>query len=189
MLILIARPFNWLSVAVLDTFYATLDQAYLTRIFQSAKRFGRRLSGVHTKHKLQSRKSWMWVTSMLEFVLFNDLILYRLFQARCPLPLTCGHLLWLYVLDYYFSSLSSLSLHCTTSLLDALRTVHLLSITRLTLVATVLLTRASAPADVPPLCIVHACISSPLPYVPLHLLCTPPNPLTCVVPRPLYAFS
>ena len=61
--------------------------------------------------------------------------------------------------------------------------------TRLTLVATVLLTHASAPADAPPLCIVHACISSPLPYVSLHLLCTPPDPLTCVVPCPLYAFS
>ena len=32
-------------------------------------------------------------------------------------------------------------------------------------------------------------LSSPLPYVSLHPLCTPPYPLTCVVPRPLYASS
>ena len=39
------------------------------------------------------------------------------------------------------------------------------------------------------MCTLCARISSPLPYVSLHLLCTLPGRLTCVVPRPLYAFS
>ena len=74
---------------------------------------------------------------------------------------------------------------------DALRTVHPppLSITCLTLAFTVLPTHASVPADVHPWCPLCARISLPLPYVSLHLLCTLPDPLTCVVPRPLYAFS
>ena len=63
-----------------------------------------------------------------------------------------------------------------------------LSITCLTLALTVPPTRASVPADVHPLCPLCARTSSPLPYVSLHLLCTLPDPLTCVVPRPLYAF-
>ena len=48
--------------------------------------------------------------------------------------------------------------------------------------------RASVPADVHLSCPLCACISSLLLYVSLHLLCTLPDPLTCVVPRPLYAF-
>ena len=61
-----------------------------------------------------------------------------------------------------------------------------LSITCPILAPTVLPTCASVPADVHPLCPFCARISSPLPYVPLHHLCTLPDPLTCVVPRPLY---
>ena len=82
--------------------------------------------------------------------------------------------------DYYFSPLFPLPclVDCAPSLL---------SITCLTLAFTVLHTRASVPADVHPLCTVHARISSPLPYVSLHLPCTLPYLLTCVVPRPLYA--
>ena len=64
-----------------------------------------------------------------------------------------------------------------------------LSITCLTLALTVPSTCASVPADVHPLCPLCAHISSPLPYVSLHLMCMLPDPLTCVVPRPLYAFS
>ena len=60
-----------------------------------------------------------------------------------------------------------------------------LSITCLTLAFTVLHTRASVPADVRPLCTVHACISSPLPYVSLHLLCTPPDPPNMCSTTPL----
>ena len=74
---------------------------------------------------------------------------------------------------------------------DALRTVHCLPylLTCLTLAPTVLPTRASVPADVHLLCPLCARISSPLPYVSLHLLCTLPDPLTCVTPCPLYALS
>ena len=59
---------------------------------------------------------------------------------------------------------------------DALRTVRLspLSITHPTLTPAVPLMRASVPADVHPLCPLYAHISSPLPYVSLHLLCTLP---------------
>ena len=63
-----------------------------------------------------------------------------------------------------------------------------LSITCLTLTLAVLPTRASVPADVHPWCPLCARISSPLPYVSVHLLCTLLDPLTCVVPHPLYAF-
>ena len=48
---------------------------------------------------------------------------------------------------------------------------------------------ASVPADVHSSCPLHAHISSPLPYVSPHFLCTPPDPLTYVTPRPLYALS
>ena len=61
---------------------------------------------------------------MLEFVLFNDLILYRLFQARCPLPLTCEHqmleilislslviMLMLLLISYKIGSLGWSNLH------------------------------------------------------------------------------
>jgi hypothetical protein len=70
---------------------------------------------------------------------------------------------------------------------DALRTVCLppLSITCLTLALTVLLMRASVPADVHPCVPLCVRISSPLPYGSLHLLCTLSDPLTCVVPRPV----
>ena len=74
---------------------------------------------------------------------------------------------------------------------DALRTVHPpppLSITCLTLTLTVLPTCASVPADVHPLCPSYVHLSSWLPYVSLHLLCTLPDPLTCVIPCPLYMF-
>ena len=64
-----------------------------------------------------------------------------------------------------------------------------LSITCLTHALTVLPTRASVPANVHPLCPLCARISSLLPYVSLHPLCMLPDPLTCVVPCPLYAFS
>ena len=64
-----------------------------------------------------------------------------------------------------------------------------LSITCLTLAFTVPPMRASVPADVHPLCLLCAHISSLLPYVSLHLLCMLPDPLTCVVPCPLYALS
>ena len=63
-----------------------------------------------------------------------------------------------------------------------------LSITCLTLTLTVPSTRASVPADVHPLCPLYARISSLSPYVSLHRWCTLPDPLTCVTPRPLYAF-
>ena len=77
------------------------------------------------------------------------------------------------------------------SLSLALRTVRLLSylFTCFTLALTVPHTRASVPIDAHPLCTVRARLSSPLPYVSLHLPCTIPDPLTCVVPRPLYVFS
>ena len=61
----------------------------------------------------------------------------------------------------------------------------LLSITCFTLALTVLHTRASVPADVHPLCTVHACVSSPLPYVSLHPLCTPPYPPNMCSTMPL----
>ena len=64
-----------------------------------------------------------------------------------------------------------------------------LSITRSILIFAVLLMRASVPADVHPSCPLCARISSPSPYVSLHPLCTLPDPLTCVIPRPLYALS
>ena len=54
---------------------------------------------------------------------------------------------------------------------------------------TVPLMRASVPADVHPSCPPYAHISSPLPYVSLHPPCTLLTLLTCVTPRPLYAFS
>ena len=89
-------------------------------------------------------------------------------------------MLRLCVSDYYFSPLFPLP-----CLVDCAPPP--LSSTCFTLALTVLHMRASVPADVHPLCTVHARISSPLPYVSLHRLCTLPNPLTCVVPRPLYA--
>ena len=52
----------------------------------------------------------------------------------------------------------------------------LLSITCLTLAFTVPPTRASVPADVHPLCTFHTHISSPLPYVSLHLCAHSPTP-------------
>ena len=63
-----------------------------------------------------------------------------------------------------------------------------LSITCLTLALTVLPTRASVPADVHLSRPSDARLSSLLPYVSLHRLCTLPDPPTCVTPRPLYAF-
>ena len=51
-----------------------------------------------------------------------------------------------------------------------------LSITRPTPTFAVLLMRASVPADVHPSCPPYARISSPLPYVSLHPLCTLPDP-------------
>ena len=63
-----------------------------------------------------------------------------------------------------------------------------LSITCLTLALTVLPTRASVPANMHPSCPSYAHPSSLLPYVSLHHWCTLPDPLTCVTPRPLYAF-
>ena len=72
---------------------------------------------------------------------------------------------------------------------DALRTVHLpLSITCPTLALTVLPMHASVSADVHRSCPSYAHPSSLLPYVSLHRLCMLPDPLTCVTPRPLYAF-
>ena len=74
---------------------------------------------------------------------------------------------------------------------DALQTVHLFPylLTCLTLTLTVPSTRTSVPADVHLLCPLCAHISSLLPYVSLHLPCMFPDPLTYVVPRPLYVFS
>ena len=63
-----------------------------------------------------------------------------------------------------------------------------LSITCLTLALTVPSTHASVPADVHPLCPSYALFSSLLPYVSSHRWCALSNPLTCVIPRPLYAF-
>ena len=88
---------------------------------------------------------------------------------------------------FFFSIPSPPSLYYRPLLCLADCAPSLLSITCLTLAFTVPHTHASVPADVHPLCTVHARISSPLPYVSLHPLCTPPYPLTCVVPRPLYA--
>jgi hypothetical protein len=64
-----------------------------------------------------------------------------------------------------------------------------LSITRPIPTSAIPLMRASVPADVHPSCPFYARISSPLPYVSLHPLCTLPDPLTCVIPRPLYTLS
>ena len=101
-------------------------------------------------------------------------------EATLPEEYNRHQVLRLCVLDYYFSPLFPLP-----CLVDCAPPP--LSITCFTFALTVLHMRASVSADVHPLCTVHARISSPLPYVSLHLPCTLPNPLTCVVPRPLYA--
>ena len=61
----------------------------------------------------------------------------------------------------------------------------LLSITCFTLALTVLHTRASVPVDVHLLCTFHAHISSPLPYVSSHPLCTSPYPPNMCSTTPL----
>ena len=93
-------------------------------------------------------------------------------------------------LSFFFTYSPPPLVTALSGLTFALRTVHLLPylLTCLTLAPTVLPTRASVPVDVHPLCPLCARISSPLPYVSLHLLCTLPGPLTYVVPRPLYVF-
>ena len=101
-------------------------------------------------------------------------------------------------LGHYFSftypSPFSFPIYCTMDTLPSLLVMPcelcpspLLSITHLTLTLTVLPTRASVPADVHLSCPSNTRLSSLLPYVSLHCLCTLPDPPTCVTPRPLYA--
>ena len=63
-----------------------------------------------------------------------------------------------------------------------------LSITCLTLALTVLPMCALVPADVHLSCPSYVRPSSLLPYVSWYHLCTLLDPLTCVIPCPLYAF-
>ena len=100
-------------------------------------------------------------------------------------------------LRHYFSFiyLSPFPIYCTMDTLPSLLVMPcglcsspLLSITHLTLTLTIPPTRASVPTDVHLSCPSNARLASLLPYVSLHHLCTLPDPPTCVIPHPLYAF-
>ena len=129
--------------------------------------------------KVNGVKNWKQPTTLQELCAFLGFLnFYQMYICNFSM-LAAPLMLRLCVLDYYFSPLFPLP-----CLVDCAPPP--LSITCFTLALTVLYMRAPVSADVHPLCTVHARISSPLPYVSLHLPCTLPNPLTCVVPRPLY---